>query len=236
MTRRAIAAAGLLLGALAAFGPGAAQHVAACNLAPASLETQAHYAELIVIGEVVSERHVRSDLYDEYESTVRVEATLKGASVPSLTLGRLGLLDAFCTGGQRLEEGERFLLFLLPPLFDGQATTPAPGANDWDTRAYRLRDGSAVNAYASPTTLPADDLIRRTASLVHPRREELAAALAYVSPGEPTAAPAPGAAPLDTSEDGDGLSPWVIALATAGGGIAAAVAAFLVARWLRRAG
>ncbi len=109
----ALAGAGLIAGSGAAH---------ACTLdrtpSPAGLVSdQVAAADLIVVGVVTEEtvvgEHGGNPSTPTYASTVDVRAVLAGSfDEPTLRLTPLGWLSASCTGGPRLLEGERVLLFL----------------------------------------------------------------------------------------------------------------------------
>ena len=84
------------------------------------LADQVAAADLIVVGRVIEEAVVGQRGGDPptptYASTIEVRAVLVGAYDEStLRLTPLGWLSALCTGGPRLLEGERVLLFLALP-------------------------------------------------------------------------------------------------------------------------
>lgn len=99
----------------------------ACSLAPIDpgdrVERFSEGSEAIVVGEVAEEREEPlPGSTPQYESRVRVVAVLAGDPPAEVRLAGLGQLGADCSGGPRLVEGERVLLFLTQRDALGRAT------------------------------------------------------------------------------------------------------------------
>ncbi|MCK9487565.1 MAG: hypothetical protein M0R73_12855 [Dehalococcoidia bacterium] len=184
------------------------------------------YADAIIVGEVAREEEWR-DRPGIYASTVRVEATLLGDVDEEVVLPALGVLQGDCSGGQRLPEGERVLLFLerLPdnvnlPQARWQIAIMGYGL-------YSLVDGKALldrNPYrhddAPPPPLPwqsdverpAEDVIREVATLTAADPTEVDRALRFA---------------IGSPPDNRGLIALMVAAASA-------VAVLGIARWRHR--
>ncbi len=196
MMTHSISVAALVLG-LAAFGvlaPATAKPAAACRIGPMTLEQGAEFADLVIVGEVISERSVASGVY---ESTIDIAATLKGRSEPGLTLNELGFLGADCSGGgPRLAEGERVLLFIgRSPLTTGAVQRQVVG---YEYGRYVLSDTEAITARGD-TAIPVEDFLHRIAAVTGAAPDQLDAALSFVrDEPPPTSEPQPAA---NVSED-----------------------------------
>jgi hypothetical protein len=170
-----LAAAVLLAIGLGMFGVVPPERAAACTIAPANLEQSAQYAELIVVGEVVSERSLPQDGYDSRESTIAVAAVLKGSAGDEITIAPTGWLGADCGGNPRLLEGERVLLFLdhsFGPL----------RIMGYEGGKYVIDDGNVRSTYAEPSQFPAAGAIRRVAQLAGSTPGNRDAALLFAVP------------------------------------------------------
>ena len=151
--------------------------VLACQIAPLPLELRAQHAEMIVVGEVVSEEAERNQTYT---STVRVAATLKGEAQSELMLEGLGQRGSDCSGGPRLEQGERLLLFLTHRRSSSDSPTVEPGA-PMIYGDYRIADGVARSPFDLPHELPAGLALGRVAAIAGAPVSELDAALAFAA-------------------------------------------------------
>ncbi|MCH7812148.1 MAG: hypothetical protein IH958_05915 [Chloroflexi bacterium] len=239
--RLAVAA---LFGALVFAGslaPQTARHAAACSLAPTALEGLARGAQVVIVGEVINERLVRDrpNSYNVYESTVRVEAVLKGTVEPLVTLSPLGSLGADCTGGPRLQEGERVLLMFGE--FRGDSFVVG---HEWGK--YVLANGEAQVAFQNippEPPIPVGEALRTVAAITGASQAELDAALSFAM-GEPLPPLVPEPEPVSDSEpqpdaelqpvnvDDDGGQP-VLLIALASLGLLAVTGALFALR-LRR--
>ena len=194
MTHRlSVAALVLGLAAFAALAPATAKPAAACSMGPLTLERAAEVADLVIVGEVVSEQSVSPQLYT---STIGVSATLKGDSEREFTLERIGQLYPDCSGGPRLAAGERVLLFLN----GGRGQLQVTG---YEGGKYVLSETKAMTAWED-TAIPVEDALRRVAAITGAAPGQLDAALAFAN-GEP----------LPELENGD-LMGLLIGLAAAG--------------------
>lgn len=207
----------VLAGALA---PQTAQHAAACSFARVTLDDAATHAKMAILGEVTDEEYLGEPGHGHpYKSTVRVVATLKGDAPRELTLNPLGFLGSDCSGGPRLREGERVLLFLSP--WRGDLTIWG-----YTQGKYVLASGMAETASGLP--IPVEEAIRRVATITGAPQDQLDAALAFALGGplpasdpelEPLSQPEPpqpaSAQPEVISDDG-GRPVLLIALASLG--------------------
>lgn len=180
------------------------ERAAACRIARANLEENTQYAELIVVGEVVSERELH-DAYESYESTIEVAAVLKGSAGSEITIAPTGWLGADCSGSPRLRDGERVLLFLYH--YRGPAplgTTPPAGALQiagYDGGKYVIGDGNVRSTYAEPAQFPAEQAIRRVAQLAGSAPAQLDAALRFGAPHVFDTPEPPASREIDCSGD-----------------------------------
>lgn len=197
----------------------------ACSLARATLDQAAREAEIIIVGEVTSERRVQSGTHPVYESTVRVGATLKGSADREIALSKLGILDSDCTGGPRLRTGERVLLFL----YDWQGLT----IYAHEDGRYLLTRETAKTRLDPP--IPLEGALRRVAAITDAPRDQLDAALAFAR-REPPPAPKPEIEPLPVEEEEDGgLRALLIGLSSAVAvAVLASAAWYARRRWVRR--
>lgn len=215
-----------------------AQHTvpaAACSIAPSTLQSNADHAQLIIVGQVVAERPLSPSLaagYEAYESTIHVAAILKGDATSQLTLGPLGFLGPDCSGGPRLQVGERVLLFLSSP----QRLQPgsAPQVFGYEGGKYLLTNGTATSQYAEPRTMPADQALRQVASITGVPTVQLDAALAFARGEEPTPEAINQEPVFPATGAGGGLSPFVIGLVATGGATVVALSLLAMRRLLRR--
>ena len=233
MARQVLVVALLLgLAAFAVLAPATAKPAAACSFALATLDEMAELAEIVIVGEVVTEHPVGPDVY---RSTISVSATLKGNPEREFTLDQLGLLLGDCSGGPRLAAGERVLLFLSN--WGGRVQV-----NAYEQGKYVLSEGEAKTL--SNPAMSADDALRRVAAITNAPPDELDAALAFVRDEPPPTSESQPAAnvsedersqPLpNAAEEDDGTSARLIGVAAAGALVLLAALLF-AARRLRRA-
>lgn len=224
--RPAAASMALALAALAAFAPGAAERALACSIGPGSLESSAEYADLIIVGEVVAEEP--GGPYDTYSSTIRVAATFRGETDEMLRLENLGYLGADCSGGPRLPEGERVLLFLIHYRSPSEpAVTPETGPLQpagWENGKYALQDGNFVSRYAQPASYPYWDAVQRVAAITNAPQDEIDAALAFA--GGTTRATDEPSTPAEAvdRDGGDDARDWVAPVLAGGAAMLLATA------------
>jgi len=138
-------AAVMAAGVLVAIEP---RSVSACSLRyiePADrLARFSEWSEAIVVGEVVDEVRVpHPGTWPRYESRIEVVATLAGEVPEEIVLRDLGQLGADCSGGPRLVEGERVLLFLVDRDALGMAVDEWRVADSGQAK-YRLDAGQAL--------------------------------------------------------------------------------------------
>lgn len=165
----------------------------------------AERAETIIVGEVMNERLSRPDL-PAYESTIRTVAVLKGNAGDEVTLSQLGFLGSDCSGGPRLTDGERVLLFLRQ--VQGKVSVV-----DYEHGKYVLTVQEAKTAYGTP--VPVEDALGHVAAAAGAGSEQLDAALALVA------------------ESDHGLPTLLIGLAAGGGAVAFLALALVALRQLR---
>lgn len=265
-----ISAAAAVAGLAWAAVPGrahACDPVPVVNLTPDFLRAQAERADLIVVGEAGAEwsadagqgaadapasSHDGAGRTPEagpsgppYYSLVLVAAVLKGeAPAGSVEVGPAGFLGPDCSGGPRLELGQRALLFLRrgePPNAFAAETWRFIGPS-W----YALEDGGArYRSFAQGhPDWDAADLVRLVAAAAGSDPAQVEKAVRYAR-GEdvemprivPLAEPATGPAPADAAPQaarGPGGPPrWAVPAAAAGAAVVLALAGLVL--WRRRA-
>lgn len=217
---------------MAAVSP--ARQVLACSLAPANLEQSARHAEYVVVGEVTAERENNTgsplptlpEYARSYKSTVQVAAALKGDPPRLLTIDDLGQLGADCSGGPRLKEGERLLLFVSHYRSPVTGETDALYVPGYEGGKYALSDGYARSTYAAPGSFPVEEALRAVAAVAGSSSAQLDAALAFAR-GEDIQAE------TTTEDKASKPSATVIGLAAAGA-VSIAGAGIVAFRRLRR--
>ena len=200
----------------------------ACSLAPPDKNDPLKYvledASLVIVGRVVDERATGGVSGEKaYESRVTPDAVLRG-SAPNgdIVLPRLNTLGADCSGGPRLPEGERVLLFLYKTsMFD-----PQTGRNQQDVWQIGLVGGKVVIESGAAYVEVFDQRIRLGET--EPAIRDIASRVgASQAQADAAVAAATGAAPV-SAEDEDGRlidSTWlyigaavlIIVVALAGG-------------------
>ncbi|MCI0777334.1 MAG: hypothetical protein J4N95_04080 [Chloroflexi bacterium] len=116
-------------------------------------------ADTVFVGEVVRERLLKDD--DRYASTVRVAVTFKGSPGSAVIVFPLGSYEPDCSGGPRLQVGERVLLFL-------------------HSEYERVGRGTPIYLLDSQT---AEKEIRYAADITRVRGERLSAAIEFANGG-----------------------------------------------------
>jgi len=153
-------------------------------------------ATMIVVGEVVSEESW-PDRPNIFDSTVRVAATLLGDPQEVVYFPALGVQWGDCSGGARLIESERVVLFAYPKAMDPLTGRyrGEPDDSGWQIAVmgygrYTLHDDQAWLEHRSLAPDPvrremkvADDLIREIAALHNSDADEVERALAFVRGG-----------------------------------------------------
>ena len=199
---------------------------AACLLTPLPeaslrLKQQTEAADLIIVGQVTAERPYdgpsRPGLWQPaFASLVRPVALLKGATPDAeIEVSPLGGLGPDCTGGPRLELGERVLLFLRRGdphrVADGAGTRPAGWSIVLGGRAkYVFQDSRAAldlrhilgflpGDRALEPAGQAEDLVKDAAVLAGSPEDQIERALQFVQgPGS-----GPGVGPTNPTSSLD---------------------------------
>ncbi len=145
MTRRLALISSLVVVVVAIGSAVVPSQVHACSLAmPEPDERVALFsasAEAVVVGEVIAEEPEQSPSGEgAFNSTFQIVATLSGEPPADMVLANLGYFGADCSGGPRLREGERFLLYLST-----QKAAPM-GVNHLPTGEWRV-DAVGMAAY-----------------------------------------------------------------------------------------
>jgi hypothetical protein len=152
-------------------------------------------SDLVLVGTVLTERPVGMiGNYQAFESNVKPEAVLAGdAPAGNLVVRQLGFVAADCTGGPRLEEGEKVLLALDRRL-TGFSSGGLPGYI-WVMHNFlgkvRIDGDQAVSQYAE-AGVPLGDppsLLRDAAAALNSDDRALQAALTAAATPVPKDSP-----------------------------------------------
>jgi|GEM_PF-2919453 len=151
-------------------------------------------AESVVVGEVVAEEADQSPSGGEaFKSTFRVVATLAGEPPTDLVLANLGYLGADCSGGPRLREGDRFLLFLTTqraaPMGEGHLPTGEWRVDAVGMATFLLDEGEAwFTQRGEPdedeSAVSAEALLREVGAALDSDATEVERAITFANGGE----------------------------------------------------